>query len=174
MLKLQIDDNLKKALKEGRELEVSVLRLLKTVIVNKEKEKRYKLSKGKSDEELEKMGKESQESQRLEEERALTDEEILDAVSSEIKKRKEAIELYDKGKRPELAEKERKEAEILHFYLPAQMPEEEIRKIVTAAVQETGAEGIKDMGRVMGQITPQVKGKADMFLVSKIVKESLI
>lgn len=151
------------ALKEGKELEASVLRLLKAAILNKEKEKRYKLSKdnpGSKDEQLDK-------------ESLLSSEESIDVVSSEIKKRREAIELYDKGNRPELAEKEKKEVEILQKFLPEQISEDEIRKIVAEAVSETGASQIKEMGKVMGIITPQLKGKADMSVVSRIVKESL-
>lgn len=173
MLKTQIEDNLKTALKEGRELEVSVLRLLKSVILNKEKEKRYKLSKNKSEAEIEEMGKESPQAKKLEEASQLTDDEVIDVISSEIKKRRESIELFEKGNRKELAEKEKKEMEILQAYLPEQMEEDEIKKVVAAAVEKTGASGIKDMGRVMGFLTPQLKGKADMSQVSQIVKNLL-
>jgi len=171
--KEKIEENLVAALKEKKELEVSVLRLLKAAILNKEKEKRYKLSKVKSEAELEKMGKESAEAQKLEKESFLTGEEVMETISSEIKKRREAIELYEKGGRKELAEKERKEIEILQKYLPAQISEEEIKKLVSEAIAKTGAKEIKDMGKVMAVISSQVKGKADMSLVSKIVKELL-
>ena len=106
-------------------------------------------------------------------ESALSDDEIIETISSEIKKRKEAAFEYEKGNRSELADKEKKEAEILKKYLPEQLSEEEIRKLVQDAIQKTGAKEQKDMGKVMGVLMPQVKGKADGGLVSKIVKELL-
>jgi uncharacterized protein YqeY len=173
MLKKQIQENLNSALKEKKELEVSVLRLLSAAIFNKEKEKRYKLSKRKSEVELEKMGKESKEAEELEKESTLIDEEVIDVISSEIKKRKEAIVEFEKGDREDLVKKEKAEMEILTEYLPEQLSEEEIKKLATEVIGKTDAKEIKDMGKVMASITPQVKGKADMSLVSKIVKESL-
>lgn len=163
MLKEQIQNAITEAMKSGEELILSVLRMLLTAIISKEKEKRYKISKIKPDLKEEQLVKESQ----------LSDEEIIDVISSEIKKRKDAITLYDQGKRPELAEKEKKEIVILQKYLPAQMSEEEIKKIVAEAVAKTGAKEVKDMGKVMAEIMPKTKGKADSSLVSKIVKESL-
>jgi len=172
-LKEKIQEDSEVALKEKRELEVSVLRMLKAAIFNKEKEKRYKFTRqNPAERDLGGLSKEKQE--KLEKESALTDEEVLEVISSEIKKRKESIDLYEKGNRPELAGKEKKEVEILQSYLPEQLSEEEIKKIAEEAIRKTGAKEIKDMGKVMGIITPQVKGKADMSLVSKIVKESLM
>jgi uncharacterized protein YqeY len=162
-LKEKIQENLKTALKESRELELSVLRMFLNSINNKETEKKTKIWKEKPGLSPEKIKKESE----------LADEEIIDVASSEIKKRKESIDLFEKGGRKELAEKEKKELEILQKYMPAQMPEEEIKKIVAGTIKKSGAKEIKDMGKVMGQITPQLKGKADMTLVSKIVRESL-
>jgi uncharacterized protein len=162
-LKSQIQDNLKTALKEKKELELSVLRMLLSSLNNKETDKKTKIWKEKPDLAPEKIQKEAE----------LKDEEIFDVIASEIKKRKEAIELYEKGGRQELADKEKKEIEILQKYLPAQMSEDEVKKIVKEAVKKSGAASVKDMGKVMGMITPQLKGKADMSLVSKIVKESL-
>jgi hypothetical protein len=168
----KIQEDLKISLKEKRELEVSVLRMLKAAIFNKEKEKRYKFTRqNPAERDLGGLSKEKQE--KLEKESALNDEEIIEVISSEIKKRKEAIDLYERGNRPELAGKEKKEVEILQFYLPEQMSEEEIKKIAEEAIRKVGAKEMKDMGKVMGIITPQVKGKADMSLVSKIVKELL-
>ena len=172
-LKEKIQEDSEVALKEKRELEVSVLRMLKAAIFNKEKEKRYKFTRqNPTERDLGGLSKEKQE--KLEKESALTDEEVLEVISSEIKKRKEAIDLYEKGNRPELAGKEKKEVEILQSYLPEQLSEEEIKKIAEEAIGKVGAKEIKDMGKVMGIITPQVKGKADMSLVSKIVKELLM
>lgn len=163
-LKERIQENLKSALKGKRELELSVLRMLSSAVSNKETEKRTKIWKEKPDFATDDLEKESK----------LQDEEIFDVIFSEIKKRKESVELFDKGGRKELADKERKEAEILQKYLPEQMSEDEIKKLVAEVIVKTGAKEIKDMGKVMGELTPKLKGKADMGLVSKIVKESLI
>ena len=163
-LKGNIREDLKEAVKNREELKSSVLRLLLAAIFNKEKEKRYKLSKEKP----ELSGEE------LEEESQLNDEEVIDVISSEAKKRKESIVEFGKGKRMDLVEKEKKELEILEKYLPEQMSEEEIKKLVKEAIDKTVAKEMKDMGKVMAELMPQVKGKADGSLVSKIVKELLI
>ena len=97
----------------------------------------------------------------------------MEAAANEIKKSREAIELYEKGGRPELAEKEKKEMEVLQKYLPEQFSEEEIRALVKEAVSKTGAKEMKDMGKVMAELMLKVKGKADAGLISKIVKNSL-
>lgn len=162
-LKQQISQDLKEAMKGREELTSSVLRMVLAAFLNKEKDKRYKLSKQSPDMKEEDLTKES----------ALSDDEITEALSSEVKKRREAASEYDKGNRPELAEKERNEIEILQKYLPEQLSEDEVRKLVQDAVQKTGAKEQKDMGKVMGVLMPQVKGKADGNMVSKIVKESL-
>jgi uncharacterized protein YqeY len=134
--------------------------LLNSAIVNKEKAKRYKLSKEKPD-----LGESE-----LEKESGLSDEEVLEAISSEVKKRNEAALEFEKGKRQELAAKEKKEAEILAQYLPEQLSAEEIEKLVKEAVEKTGAREMKDMGRVMAELMPKLKGKADGGQVSQIIK----
>ncbi len=167
MLKEKIQDETKKAIKEGNELTVSTLRMLSASIVSKEKEKRYKISKQKPDLNEEGLIKESQ----------LTDEEIVEVISSEIKKRKDSVAAYRQGKREELAQKEEKEIEILQKYLPEQLPEQELKKIVQEAIAKVGGPKgypeIKDMGKVMQELMPKVKGKADNSLVSKLVKDLL-
>ncbi|PIQ06213.1 MAG: glutamyl-tRNA amidotransferase [Candidatus Nealsonbacteria bacterium CG18_big_fil_WC_8_21_14_2_50_37_10] len=163
-LKGNIRENLKEAVKNREELKSSVLRLLLAAIFNKEKEKRYKLSKEKP----ELSGEE------LEEESQLNDEEVIEVISSEVKKRKESILEFEKGKREDLVEKEKKELDILQKYLPEQLSEEELQKLAKEAIDKTGAKEIKDMGKVMQEVMPKVKGKADGTLVSKIVKELLI
>ena len=152
-LKEKIQKDLTEALKNKRELEVSVLRLLIAAILNKEKEKRYKLKE--------------------EKDVLLSDEEITDVVSAEVKKRKEAASEYQKGGRQELADKERKESEILQKYLPEQLSEKDLEKLIKEAIAKTGAKEQKDIGKVMAVLMPQTKGRADGGLVSKIVKESL-
>ena len=163
MLKEKILQNLNTALKEKKELEVSVLRMLLAAVQNRESEKRTKLWKEKADRSSEELEKESK----------LTDEEVIEAISSEAKKRKESIEGFQKGKREDLVEKEKKELEILESYLPEQLSEEEIKKLVEEAVSKVGAKEMRDMGKVMQELMPKVKGRADGALVSKIAKESL-
>ena len=104
----------------------------------------------------------------------LTDADVIDIIRSQVKKRKEAIEEYTKGGRPELADKEKTEMDLLMIYLPAQMPEAEIMKIVQAAVTEMNAGGdMSKMGQVVGKVMAQVKGKTDGGTVSKLVKQAL-
>lgn len=102
-----------------------------------------------------------------------TDEDVIEVIGKEVKKRREAIDLYEKGGRPELAEKEKKEIEVLSTYLPEQMSEEEVLKLVTEAIEQTGASTMQDMGKVMGILMPKTKGKADAGVISRIVKEKL-
>ena len=103
----------------------------------------------------------------------LADEQIQQVIATEAKKRKEAAEAFEKGGKSEMAEQEKKELEILQAYLPEQMGEEEIRKLVKEAIAKTGAQSPQDMGKVMAALMPQTKGKADGALVSQIVKQSL-
>jgi len=161
-LKEKIQKDLYSALKEKNENKASTLRFLSAQILNREKEKRFKLIKGKDESE-----------NNLANQSSLTDEEIVEAIMSEVKKRKEAILEFEKGNRKDLVEKEAKELEILKDYLPEQLPEEEVRKMVKETIKKTGAENIKDMGKVMKELTPQIKGRAEGGLASKIVREFL-
>lgn len=172
-LKTKIEEDFKKALKEKKEIDISTFRLLKTAILNKEKEKRYKLVKETPGLNIGELKKESELSKEFERKSQLTDEEVTDLIFSEMKKRKEAILEYEKGKRIDLAKKEKKESEILQRYLPKQLSEEEIKKLARETIEKLGAKDIKDMGKVMAQLMPKLKGKADGSLVSKIVKELL-
>ena len=163
-LKEKIQENLNLSLKNKREIELSTLRMLSAAILNREKEKRFKIAKESPDLKEEELVKESQ----------LNDEEIIEVISLEIKKRKEAIFEYEKGERQDLVEKEKKELEVLKEYLPEQLSEEEIKKIIEESVKKVGAESMKDMGKVIKELAPQIKGKADMGEVSKIIRELLI
>ena len=162
-LKEKIIEELNDAIKEKKDLEVLVLRQLKAAILNKEKEKRFKITKEKPDIAEKDLEKESQ----------LIDEETLEAVTGEAKKRKEAIPEFEKGKRLDLAEKEKKELEILKKYLPEQLSEEDIKRLAQEVIKKVGAKDIKDIGKIMSGLMPIVKGKADGSLVSKVVKEGL-
>ncbi|MCJ7856270.1 GatB/YqeY domain-containing protein [Lachnospiraceae bacterium NSJ-143] len=103
----------------------------------------------------------------------LDDEGVLDVISKELKKRRDSMPDYVKSGRQELIDNLNKEIEVLLGYLPEQLSEEEIKGIVAQAVQETGAATMKDMGRVMAVVTPKVKGRADNKLVSGYVKQML-
>jgi uncharacterized protein YqeY len=148
-LKDQLHDDLTASMKARDALRTSTLRMVLTAITNAEV-----------------SGKEVRE---------LTDEDVLTVLGSEAKKRREAAQAFADGDRPELAEKETAEAAILAEYLPAQLSAEEIAVIVSAAVDSVGAagEGMKAMGKVMGIVSPQVKGKADGGVVAAEVKRQL-
>ena len=102
-----------------------------------------------------------------------TDEDVLAVIQKEAKQHRDSIEQFKNANRTDLVDKETKELEILQRYLPAQMSEEEIEKLVKTAIQQTGATSAKDTGRVMGTLMPKIKGRANGGLVNKIVKEEL-
>ena len=161
MLKQKISEEIKKALQNKDELLLLVLRGINAAIHNKEIEKRTKLSKAEKD------------IKKLEEESKLTEDETIEVIAYEAKKRKESIIEFEKGNRPDLIEKEQKELEILKQYLPEQMSEETVKEIVQKAIADIGAVGPKDTGKIMSVVMPQVKGKADGNMVNKIVGELL-
>lgn len=152
-LKEQIKIDLNSALKEGKTVEVLVWRQLLAAILNKEKEKKYK-DQAAGDIQL-------------------TDQEIGEVVLSEAKKRREAALEFEKGNRLDLVSKEKEELQVLEKYLPAQLSEEEIRKMAVETIKKTGAKEMKDMGKVMSELSAKTKGQAEGGLISKIVKELL-
>ena len=101
----------------------------------------------------------------------LTDEQVISVISSEIKKRKEAIDLYRQGGRVDLADKEKSELETLQKYLPEQLSDQELEKIIKEIVETHGHASPSDFGRVMGQVMVKVKGRADGGKVGEIVKK---
>ncbi len=145
MLKEKIQQDLIAAMKQGEKTVVSTLRLLQSSIKNKE---------------IALM-------------REIDYQEVLGVIEREIKSRKEAAEGFASGGRDESAQKEREEAGILQKYLPEQLGEGEVKSIVDQTISEVGATTISDMGKVMGALTPKLKGKADMATVSGLVKEKL-
>ncbi|OIO48264.1 MAG: hypothetical protein AUJ32_01055 [Parcubacteria group bacterium CG1_02_40_82] len=159
-LKEEINQDFKDAFRAKNESQLSTLRLLLAAIKNKEVEKRTRLSKSEPIEKLEELSQ-------------LDDQEVIEVISSEIKKCKDAAGQYKQGGREELAAKEKKEIVVLSVYMPEQMGEGEIKKLVQEAIKKVGAAGLGDLGKVMGALMPQVKGKTDGNLVSKIVKEEL-
>jgi len=163
MLKQQIQADTTTALKQGDANVIQVLRMALASVISKEKERRYKISKDRPDLAEDVLTKESE----------LSDELVLEVIINEVKKRRDAIALYEQGKRPELAEKEKKEIEILQRYLPTQLSEEELRKIIQESITKTGAKEVKDTGKIMADLMPKVKGRADNVQISKIIKEFL-
>ncbi len=140
-----IDSEIKKALKEKEKIRLSTLRLLKASIKNAE---------------IEKMD-------------TLDETEITDIVSREVKRRKEAIVEYEKGNRPELAEKESQELEVLSEFMPEQLSEKELEGIIKEAIESTQATDTKDLGKVMSQVMPAIKGRAEGKVVNQMVREAL-
>ena len=103
----------------------------------------------------------------------ITPEDELKILQKLVKQRKESAEIYKTQNRQDLYEVEINQAKVIEAYLPAQMSEDEIKKIIQDIIAQTGASSIKDMGKVMGMATKQLAGKADNSLVSRLVKELL-
>ena len=103
----------------------------------------------------------------------LDDGEIAAVIKKQIKQRQDSIEQFTKGGRQDMADKETKEMGILKGYLPPELPEEEIKKIVAEVIASTGAQGAKDMGKVMKEVNAKIAGQADGKLVSDLVKQAL-
>ena len=103
----------------------------------------------------------------------LDDEGVLDIITKQLKSRRDSLPDYQKSGREDLIEKLNKEIEILLGYLPEQLSEDEIAKIVEEAIAATGAASVKEMGKVMGIVNPKVKGRADMKVVGALVKKLL-
>lgn len=141
----QILEDLKSAMKAQDKLKLSVIRMVKSSIQMEELNKK----------------------------RELTDDEVIDVISKQIKTRKDSINEFTKGGREDLVESTSKEIEILSAYLPEQLTEEEINSIIEKVFEEVKPSSAKDMGKVMKAVTPLVKGKADMGMVSSIIKNKL-
>ena len=144
----QIQADTKAALLGGDRFVGDTLRNLKAAILNEE------VASGKRDE-------------------GLSDDEIEKIIAREVKKRHESITLYEQNGRPELAEEERKEADVLKKYLPAQVGEDEIRTAVEAKIAELGVSGPQAMGQVIGSVKQQFGNTADGATLARIVKETL-
>lgn len=163
MLKQTIQADIKEAMKAKDSVTLDVLRMAVAAINAKQAEKRYALAKASAAKTEEALLKESE----------LSDDEIITTLSSEIKKRRDAIALYVQGGRPELAEKEKGEIVILQKYLPEQLPAEELKKMIEESIAKTGATSMKDMGKIMADLAPKTKGKAENSQISNIIKELL-
>lgn len=146
-LKQKIVDDMKQAMKAGDGVKRDTLRMLDSMIKNTEIE-------------------------RLKKEEGLSDGEVEQVISKAVKQRKDSIAQYQAGGRADLAEKEQKEVEILSAYLPEQLGEEEIRKVVKETITALSASKA-DMGKVMGMTMGKLKGKADGNDVRRVVEEEL-
>lgn len=134
-----------------------------TAMKNKEKEKLSVLRMVKGAIQLEEINKKKN----------LDDNEVISVISKQIKTRKESIVEFAKGNRQDLIEQTEKEIEILNEYMPEQLSEAEILLIINKAIEELKPQAISDMGKIMKEINPKLIGKADMSLVSRLVKEKL-
>ena len=103
----------------------------------------------------------------------LSDDEVISIIAKQIKTRKESITEFEKASREDLISKTNDEIKILEKYLPEQLTEEEVQKIINEAFEEVKPESMKDMGKLMGYLNPKLKGRTDMGNVSKIIKEKL-
>jgi uncharacterized protein YqeY len=103
----------------------------------------------------------------------LDDNEVIAVIKKQVKERLEAIEQFQKGNRPDMAEKETKEAEILKVYLPPEMPLDEVKKIIEEVILALGAKDMKDMGRVMKEVNAKIASRAEAKTVSDLVRERL-
>jgi uncharacterized protein YqeY len=161
-LKDKIKDDMKAAFKAGDTATRSTLTMLLSVIQNRELEKRAKLIKAGTATEAD-----------VAEKSGLTDEEVVDAISSELKKRRESVATYEQAGRPELAAGEQAEVVVLSRYLPEQLDEAAVKKLIADAIASAGAAGPKDMGKVMGAIAGSLKGRFDGARASALVKAAL-
>ena len=140
-----IFDDMKKALKNKDKLRLSTLRMIRAAMKNVEISKREKL----------------------------TENEIVAIISNNLKKLEESLDIFIKGQRAELADKAKKEIEIVKEYLPEQLSEEEVEKIVKETIIKFEFKGLQDIGPAMREIMPQLKGKADGKIVNKMVRDLL-
>jgi len=149
MLRDDINNALKNAMKAKDERRVSTLRLVNSTLKNADIEAR---GQGRG---------------------PLGDDDVLGLLQKMIKQRHESVDLYEKGGRAELAQQERDEIAIISAYLPKQMSENEVKVAVAQAIQETGAAGMKDMGKVIGALKGKYTGKMDFAKASILVKSAL-
>lgn len=149
MLRDAINNAVKDAMRAKNERALSTLRMINSTIKNADIEAR---GQGKP---------------------PLTDGDVLSVLQKMIKQRQESVELYDKGGRAELAAQEREEIAIISAYLPKQMSDDEVKAAVAAIIADTGAAGIKDMGKVIGALKAKYAGQMDFGKASGVVKAAL-
>jgi uncharacterized protein YqeY len=145
MLKQRIQDDMKGAMKGGDKRTLGVIRLILAAVKQREVDERIELD----------------------------DDQVLLVLDKMVKQRRDSITQYEQAGRDELAEQEKFEIEVLQTYLPEALSDEEVASMVEEAVAAAGAESMRDMGKVMGQLKPKLQGRADMGAVSALVKEKL-
>ena len=144
-LKERLMDDLKVSMKNGDKVRKNVVTMVRAAIKQKEVDERIELN----------------------------DEAIIDVISKQVKQKKDAIEDFNKGQRQDLVELTEKEISILLDYLPQQLTESELQEIVKEAIEEVGANSIKDLGKIMSNVIPKIKGRADGSMVNNIVRQYL-
>ncbi|MDX1626835.1 MAG: GatB/YqeY domain-containing protein [Wenzhouxiangellaceae bacterium] len=144
-LKQRIQDDIKQAMKAGDKDRLKVLRMLSAAIKQREVDERVELD----------------------------DAQVLGVIEKMVKQRRESIEQYTAGNRPELAAGEQAEIDVLSTYLPEPLAEDELERLVDDAIRETGASSMADMGQVMARLKPEIQGRADMKQVSAMVRQRL-
>ena len=145
MLKTRIQDDVKAAMKAKDKDRLSTLRLISAAIKQREVDERIELD----------------------------DDQVLAVLEKMIKQRRDSITQYENAGRQELADQEQREITIIEAYMPEGLSDEEIAALIEAAVAETGAESVRDMGKVMGLLKPKMQGRADMGKVGALVKQKL-
>ncbi|MCG7866742.1 MAG: GatB/YqeY domain-containing protein [Candidatus Thiodiazotropha taylori] len=145
MLKQRIQDDVKAAMKAKDKERLGTLRLITAAIKQREVDERAELD----------------------------DSQVLAILDKMIKQRRDSVEQYESAGRQELADQEKSEIAIIEEYLPAGLSDEEVAGMIESAIQEVGAAGMQDMGKVMGKLKPQMQGRADMGKVSGLVKQKL-
>lgn len=145
MLRDRLTEEMKGAMKARDDIRLSVIRLIRSSVKNREIESRHELADG----------------------------EIIEVISTLVKQRRESIRMFGEAGRADLVEKEEKELAVLLTFLPQQLTREEVESLVSKVVADCGAQGPKDMGKVMKAIMPHVAGRADGSIVSAVVKEKL-
>ena len=144
-LKDQLNEAMKTAMKARDNLRLSAVRMVRSTIKNREIDSKVELD----------------------------DQGIIEVISTLVKQRRESIRMYREGNRPDLVEREESELAILQEFLPAQLSAAEISELIDRAIAETGAQGAKDMGKVMKALAPLTAGKTDGKIVSDAVKQKL-
>ena len=141
----RIKDDVKQAMRDKDEFRLGTLRLLTAAIKRREVDERI----------------------------TLDDAQVISVIEKQLKQGRESIEQYEKGGRPELAEKEKREMAVWQVYMPQALSDAEVDQLIAEAVATTGAASIKDMGKVMGVLKPKVQGRADMGALGAKIKAKL-
>ena len=145
MLRTQLQDEMKAAMKSGDKPRLGIIRLILAAIKQREVDERIELD----------------------------DAQVLAVLDKMVKQRRDSVEQFEKAGRTELADQEKFEIGVIQEYLPAQLGEDEISTLITEAIAATGAQSMKDMGKVMGILKPKLQGRADMGAVSGLIKQNL-